>query len=95
MNTLNELEKLKPEVQKKIDDLNRKHTYHTNGLSYLPQNPSLEWPPIKKQSTAIYGITKVHLMHHINMLLQLVGADSCNLMHHITMYFTWELQLQF
>ncbi|XP_057474756.1 AMSH-like ubiquitin thioesterase 1 isoform X1 [Actinidia eriantha] len=58
LNTLNELEKLKPEVQKKIDDLNRKHTYHANGLGYLPQNPSLEWPPIKKQSTAIYGITK-------------------------------------
>ncbi|CAL5445172.1 unnamed protein product [Camellia sinensis] len=62
LNAMGELETLKPKVQNKIDELNRKHTYQANGWGHLPQNSafdsSLEWPPIKKQSITSYAITK-------------------------------------
>lgn len=62
LNAMGELETLKPKVQSKIDELNRKHTYQANGWGHLPQNSSfdssLEWPPIKKQSITSYAITK-------------------------------------
>lgn len=60
LNAISESEKLKPEVLKKIDELNRKVTYQANGA--LQQNgscaPSLEWPPLKKQSRTTNGIVK-------------------------------------
>ncbi|KAI7985235.1 AMSH-like ubiquitin thioesterase 1 [Camellia lanceoleosa] len=62
LNAMGELETLKPKVQSKIDELNRKHTCQANGWGHLPQNSSfdssLEWPPIKKQSITSYAITK-------------------------------------
>ncbi|KAA8541251.1 hypothetical protein F0562_025142 [Nyssa sinensis] len=62
LNALRELEELKPAVQQKTDELNRKHIYQVNEWGHLHQNgsfdSSLEWPPIKKQSSISYGITK-------------------------------------
>ncbi|XP_052175140.1 AMSH-like ubiquitin thioesterase 1 [Diospyros lotus] len=63
LNALNELEKLKPEVQKKVDELNRKHIYQANGWGHLPErrtiDSSLEWPPIRNQSMTNYSTTKM------------------------------------
>ncbi|KAF5730349.1 putative amsh [Tripterygium wilfordii] len=55
LNALSELEDLKPVVQQKINELDRKHTQQANGLGYRHQNDSLEWPYVKKQS---YNVTK-------------------------------------
>ncbi|XP_044477334.1 AMSH-like ubiquitin thioesterase 1 isoform X2 [Mangifera indica] len=53
-----ELEELKPVVQQKINELNRKHTYQTNGWVSVAQNASLEWPSVKKQTITNYNVTK-------------------------------------
>jgi len=53
---------LKPEAQKKVDELNRKHIYQANGWGHLPErtiDSSLEWPPIRNQSMTNYSTTKV------------------------------------
>ncbi|XWS48289.1 hypothetical protein CRYUN_Cryun13aG0062400 [Craigia yunnanensis] len=49
LNALNELEDLKPAVQQKINELNRRYTYQSN---------SLQQSAIKNQSLTYYGVTK-------------------------------------
>ncbi|KAB1212533.1 AMSH-like ubiquitin thioesterase 1 [Morella rubra] len=56
--TLAELEKLKPAVQQKINDFNRKHTYQINGQGQFHQNNSLEWSPVKTKLLANHDATK-------------------------------------
>ncbi|XVF53891.1 hypothetical protein PTKIN_Ptkin05aG0136100 [Pterospermum kingtungense] len=49
LNALNELEDLKPRVQQKINELNRRYTY---------QNNSLQQPAVKNQNLTYYGLPK-------------------------------------
>ncbi|XP_007036552.2 PREDICTED: AMSH-like ubiquitin thioesterase 1 [Theobroma cacao] len=49
LNALSELEELKPAVQQKISELNRKYTYQSN---------SLQQSSVKNQSLTYYGATK-------------------------------------
>ncbi|EEF28683.1 amsh, putative [Ricinus communis] len=60
LNAVKELEQLKPAVQQKINELNRKHTHQVNGWGSVNQNDSLEWPPVKKKTLTGYdaGATK-------------------------------------
>lgn len=62
LNAMRELEELKPAVQLKVDELNRKHIYQVNEQDHLNHNgfydSSLEWPPVKKQTFANYNIAK-------------------------------------
>ncbi|KAG5536116.1 hypothetical protein RHGRI_023784 [Rhododendron griersonianum] len=62
LSAVSEMEMLKPKVQKKIAELNRRHMDQANGWGHVPQNSrfdsSLEWPPIKKQSLTSFVITK-------------------------------------
>lgn len=79
---------LKPKVQKKIAELNRRHMDQANGWGHIPQNSqfdsSLEWPPIKKQSLTSFVITKVQMhisagsYHLFNLLVSssLIGFRS-------------------
>lgn len=59
------MEMLKPKVQEKIAELNRRHMDQANGWGHVPQNSrfdsSFEWPPIKKQSLTSFVITKVRM----------------------------------
>jgi len=57
---LNELEKLKPKVQQKINEFNnsRRAYHHHNGLENCYSN-NLMVSPVKKQSLASYDRTKV------------------------------------
>ncbi|KAM7471127.1 hypothetical protein LguiA_009310 [Lonicera macranthoides] len=62
LNAINELEDLKPAVQRKIDELNRKHTYQLNGGHFHQNNTldaSLEWPSVQNQNSSIYAVTKI------------------------------------
>jgi STAM-binding protein len=56
---LTELEQLKPAVQQKIIELNRKQAYQVNGLGQFHQNNSLHWSPVKKQTLTNYDVSKV------------------------------------
>ncbi|XP_058087253.1 AMSH-like ubiquitin thioesterase 1 [Magnolia sinica] len=71
LNALSELETLKPVVQSRIEELNRKHINQVDGHDQVHQNfatnSSLEWPPIKKQTPTNYGVKQVH---------QFVGQDG-------------------
>lgn len=62
LSAVSEMEMLKPKVQKKIAELNRRHMDQSNGWSHIPQNSrfdsSLEWPSIKKQSLTSLVINK-------------------------------------
>ncbi|XP_047337739.1 AMSH-like ubiquitin thioesterase 1 [Impatiens glandulifera] len=62
LKAVNELEKLKPEVQKKIDEVNKKHMYqitrYDHKESNITSNSSMEWPSIKNHNTMSYAITK-------------------------------------
>ncbi|XP_027922215.1 AMSH-like ubiquitin thioesterase 1 [Vigna unguiculata] len=59
LNSLNELEKLKPKVQQKINEFNnsRRAYHHHNGLENCYSN-NLMVSPVKKQSLASYDRTK-------------------------------------
>ncbi|OAY50178.1 AMSH-like ubiquitin thioesterase 1 [Manihot esculenta] len=57
LNAVNELEELKPGVQQKINELNRKYTHQVNGYG-THQHDSLEWPPVKKKTLTSYDMTK-------------------------------------
>ncbi|XP_031500757.1 AMSH-like ubiquitin thioesterase 1 [Nymphaea colorata] len=63
LDTLTELEKLKPVVQNQIEDLNRKQNsrndYQRHGQQNIYMDSSLEWPPVTKQSSANYSIRQV------------------------------------
>lgn len=62
LKALNELEKLKPEVQKKIDEFNKRHMYQINGYGRMESNitsdSSMGWPSSKSHNTISYAITK-------------------------------------
>ncbi|KAJ9187277.1 hypothetical protein P3X46_002751 [Hevea brasiliensis] len=58
LNALSELEELKPKVQPKINEFNRKHTRQVNGWGNVHQHDSLEWPPVKKKTLTSYDVTK-------------------------------------
>jgi hypothetical protein len=59
---LTELEELKPVVQQKIIELNRKHAHQVNGLGQFHQNNSLHWSPVKKPTLTNYDVTKVQFL---------------------------------
>lgn len=54
LNALNELEKLKPEVQRQLDELNRKHGNQENRYGPTPDGSSVddsfEWSSVKKKT---------------------------------------------
>ncbi|BAU02777.1 hypothetical protein LR48_Vigan10g022800 [Vigna angularis] len=56
--SLNELEKLKPVVQQKINELNNNIAYQQNGRGNFSSNNSLDFSPMKKQTSASYGQIK-------------------------------------
>lgn len=60
LSALKELEALKPLVQSRIDELDRKHTNQVNRRDQVHQkfsnDSSLEWPPIKKQAPTYYAV---------------------------------------
>ncbi|KAM7479691.1 hypothetical protein LguiA_027904 [Lonicera macranthoides] len=62
LNALSELEKLKPAVKQKIDELNKKHAYQADGWAHPRQNnlvdSSLEWPSVQKKNMNNYALTK-------------------------------------
>ncbi|XP_050238517.1 AMSH-like ubiquitin thioesterase 1 [Mercurialis annua] len=58
LNAVIELEDLKPAVQQKINELNRKHTQQVNGSVSVNQNDSLVGPPVKKKTFTSYDVTK-------------------------------------
>lgn len=62
---LAELEELKPVVQQKIIELNRKQAHQVNGLGQFHQNNSLHWSPVKKQTLTNYDVTKVQFLYII------------------------------
>ncbi|KAF3438576.1 hypothetical protein FNV43_RR21339 [Rhamnella rubrinervis] len=57
LNAISELEGLKPTVQQKVNELNGKYAYQSNGRSDT-QRDSLDWSPVKKKSSITYDITK-------------------------------------
>uniref|UniRef100_A0A2P2M3D3 AMSH-like ubiquitin thioesterase 1 n=1 Tax=Rhizophora mucronata TaxID=61149 RepID=A0A2P2M3D3_RHIMU len=59
LSALSELEELKPVVQHKINELNRKHTHQIDRFGYDHPNGSLEWPPVRKKSSVSYDVAKV------------------------------------
>ncbi|XP_043696305.1 AMSH-like ubiquitin thioesterase 1 [Telopea speciosissima] len=63
LNALSELEKLKPAVNQKIEELNRKQTNQVDRWGHNHQNGSfdslLEWPAVKKKTQANYEIRKM------------------------------------
>ncbi|KAL2999547.1 hypothetical protein AAZX31_09G165900 [Glycine max] len=56
--SLNELENLKPVVQQKINELNNKFAYQQNGQGKFISNNSLDFSPVKKLTSASYGLIK-------------------------------------
>ncbi|CAJ1951931.1 unnamed protein product [Sphenostylis stenocarpa] len=56
--SLNELEKLKPVVQQKINELNNRLAYQQNGRGKFNSNNSLGFSPMNKQISASYGQIK-------------------------------------
>ncbi|KAK8470491.1 hypothetical protein PHAVU_004G156088 [Phaseolus vulgaris] len=56
--SLNELEKLKPVVQQKINELNNNLPYQQNGHGKFNSNNSLDFSPVKKLTSASYGQIK-------------------------------------
>ncbi|CAK7349709.1 unnamed protein product [Dovyalis caffra] len=56
---LGELEKLKPAVRQRINELNGKHTHQVNGWSYNHQNDLLDKPPFNKKTLIGNVVTKV------------------------------------
>ncbi|WOH03398.1 hypothetical protein DCAR_0622795 [Daucus carota subsp. sativus] len=49
-----ELESLKPTVERKIDELSRKHTHHIRAPQNNSFGSSQEWPSVKKQNSNMY-----------------------------------------
>ncbi|KAG5022101.1 hypothetical protein JHK85_018443 [Glycine max] len=49
---------LKPVVQQKINELNSKLAYQQNGQGKFSSNNSLDFSPVKKQTSASYGLIK-------------------------------------
>ncbi|OVA04966.1 JAB/MPN domain [Macleaya cordata] len=58
LDALSELESLKPAVQQQIEGLNRKSTSQVGLWGDYPDDSSLEWPPVKKQTPPNYEIRK-------------------------------------
>ncbi|WCJ21939.1 associated molecule with the SH3 domain of STAM 1 [Euphorbia peplus] len=58
LNAVSELEDLKPAVQQKINELNRKHAHPINGWGSPQQNDSLEWPLVKKKTLTGHDMIK-------------------------------------
>ncbi|CAI0400854.1 unnamed protein product [Linum tenue] len=56
--SVEELEKLKPAVQQRINELNHHHTYQVNGWSNNHQSDASQWPPVKNGTMPSYDLTK-------------------------------------
>lgn len=56
---LTELEELKPAVQQKLNESNRKEIYQVNEPRQFHQNNSFDWSPVKRQTLTNYDLTKV------------------------------------
>ncbi|XP_008797799.2 AMSH-like ubiquitin thioesterase 1 [Phoenix dactylifera] len=71
LNALNELEALKPVMQQRVQELNRRIRTQVNKWGQAQQNGfvdnSLEWPPIRKQTLTISKSSQVH---------KIVGQDG-------------------
>ncbi|KAF7819889.1 AMSH-like ubiquitin thioesterase 1 [Senna tora] len=59
LNSLNELEELKPLVQQKIIELNRRQTYQQNRWGKSHSNNLIQFSPVKKQTNTSSGQIKV------------------------------------
>lgn len=58
LNSVNELEQLKPKVQQKINEFNSRQAYHHNGREKCHSNNLMDFPPMKKQNLASYNQIK-------------------------------------
>ncbi|XP_024020265.1 AMSH-like ubiquitin thioesterase 1 [Morus notabilis] len=58
LNAIIELEDLKPAVQQKVNELNRKYAHQTNRRTQYNQKDSLEWPSAKKQTFRVHDVTR-------------------------------------
>ncbi|XP_025701128.1 AMSH-like ubiquitin thioesterase 1 isoform X1 [Arachis hypogaea] len=56
--SMNELEKLKPLVQQKINELNSRHSYQQNEHGKFHSNNLMDFSPVKKQTVGSYGQIK-------------------------------------
>ncbi|KAI4347194.1 hypothetical protein L6164_008028 [Bauhinia variegata] len=58
LNSLNELEELKPLVQQKINELKSRQAYLKNGCGKFHSNDSVQFAPVKKQTLTTVGEMK-------------------------------------
>ncbi|CAN1159174.1 AMSH-like ubiquitin thioesterase 1 [Linum perenne] len=58
LGALQELEKLKPAVQQKINELNHNHTYQVNGQSYNVQSNVSQWPSVPTKPIPSYDFAQ-------------------------------------
>lgn len=58
LNSLNELEELKPLVQQKVNELNRQQAFHQKGWGKPHSNNLIQFSQVKKQTIASTGQTK-------------------------------------
>ncbi|KAL2342477.1 hypothetical protein Fmac_003762 [Flemingia macrophylla] len=54
LNSVNELEKLKPKVQQKINEFNSRRAYHHDGRETFHSNNLIDFSPLRKQTLASY-----------------------------------------
>ena len=69
LDALTELEQLKPAVQQRIKELNRKPTQQSNGWGYKYQNDLLERLPFNKKTLIGSSVTKVQLFFNLRPYL--------------------------
>lgn len=78
LNAVAELEQLKPIVQQKLEELNRKSTYQVNKGNNHHQNTLLgfsgEFYPANKQNPKAYGTTKVCIPYMLFISCHFVQA---------------------
>lgn len=63
-----ELEKLKPLAQQKINELNSRKSYQQSGRENFRSNFTIDFSPVKKQTTASYDQIKVKFIREIKCL---------------------------
>lgn len=61
LHSMNELEKLKPKVQQKINEFNSRRAYQPNGWEKCHSNNFMDFSPAKKQTLTSYNKKKVKI----------------------------------
>jgi hypothetical protein len=82
LNALAELETLKPDVQCRLAEINRKPSSPADGWAHPQQNGASDpyvWPPVKKQAPLVQQYVQV-----IFCLLDIFAVTTNNTQHIIT-----------